>query len=509
MKKTISIALVLSFILVLAPNHAFAASNKQVLLSKQVSFKEETTLDADNAPELMIRANSAYTQDFDFALVLKGAQWSEVYNDSGALVNTQDGVTYRKLSKNKLRFYLDTTKFDATKNDIHIPLLSTLKEEGEISVSIEQGTSPLSPNTYPYARLGGRSLSISTDFVKEMSHSMSLGDIVIKDEFMSPVDSDTVYTLKLNNDFKFNGKPQLLLTGKYEDCVTYHVDKVDASKAYLTISKRTDFGVGTIVLENLSIGPNNSSTYGPVKLTMVQNNNSAILTVAEYIMPSYYEMPIQITTFEGGKKPSASGTAAHSKTLQVRIDNEEYGTLDVDKGGNWNYIFPYKYSNLSAGKHSFSIGYYLTNGAWFNEVSTEFEIPKEKTTSTVIFKIGSPSYTYQGNEGYLDAPAFIDKNNKSMLPLRAVLNTLSIDNKDITWDEKEQIVTVKQGEKTFAFQIGSKTITINGVQKVIDTQAVIKDNRTFLPLRPLLNAFGIPDSTILWDADTQTIAFEV
>lgn len=508
MKKLISIALVLSLSLSLAPVNALAASS-EAFITRQVSSKNETTLDKDRAPDLIIRADSAYKQNFSFGLILKGAEWSDFYDEKGTLENTQDGITYYKLGANRLRFEVDTTKFDATKNDICIPLLSTLKEEGEISVSIEQRTSSLSEETYPYARLGGRSLSVSVEFVKQMNHTMDMGDVVIKDEFTSPVDRDTVYTLKLGNDFTFKSSPQLVLSGKYQGCITCKIDEKDASKAYLTVTKRTDFGIGSMVLSNLTIGPGKDSVYGPVELTMSRNNDSGTVVAAEYIMPSHYKMPIQIVTFNDGKKPSASGTAAPNKTLQIHIDEEEYGTVDVAQDGTWSYVFPYEYSNISAGKHSFAVGYYLTNGTWFNEVSKEFEIPAEKTTATVIFKIGSPSYTYEGRSGYLDAPAFVDKNNRTMLPLRTVLNTLGIDNNAVKWDEKAQTVTVTQGGKTVVCKIGIKELTINGQRKALDTAPVIKNNRTFLPLRPLLNAFGIADNAILWDNNAQTVSFEV
>jgi hypothetical protein len=90
-----------------------------------------------------------------------------------------------------------------------------------------------------------------------------------------------------------------------------------------------------------------------------------------------------------------------------------------------------------------------------------------------------------------------------MVPLRAVANALGIN--DIKWDDSSKTVTFTNSEDTVKIKIGENKITVNSTEVSIDTAAVIKDNRTFIPLRAVANAFGIQDENIVWDEGTKTI----
>lgn len=50
--------------------------------------------------------------------------------------------------------------------------------------------------------------------------------------------------------------------------------------------------------------------------------------------------------------------------------------------------------------------------------------------------------------------------------------------------------------------IGSKVMTVNGVNKAIDVAPFIKESRTFLPVRVISEAL---DTIVDWDAETQTV----
>ena len=60
----------------------------------------------------------------------------------------------------------------------------------------------------------------------------------------------------------------------------------------------------------------------------------------------------------------------------------------------------------------------------------------------------------------------------------------------------------KSSEDIVVMTIGSKTININGDKKEIDTPAMIKDERTFVPFRALAEAFG---ARVDYDDETRTI----
>ena len=92
------------------------------------------------------------------------------------------------------------------------------------------------------------------------------------------------------------------------------------------------------------------------------------------------------------------------------------------------------------------------------------------------------------------------------MPLRAVANTLGVDTQEIQWDEKTQTITIVYNQKTISCTIGSNVLTVNGVISEMDTAPIISNGVTFLPLRPLLNAFGITD--VNWDDTTATVSYE-
>ncbi len=52
---------------------------------------------------------------------------------------------------------------------------------------------------------------------------------------------------------------------------------------------------------------------------------------------------------------------------------------------------------------------------------------------------------------------------------------------------------------TSVFKIGATSYTLNGSPVSMDVAPYIKDGRTFVPLRAVANALGVPDSSIMWD----------
>ncbi|MGB9850267.1 MAG: copper amine oxidase N-terminal domain-containing protein [Moorellaceae bacterium] len=61
-----------------------------------------------------------------------------------------------------------------------------------------------------------------------------------------------------------------------------------------------------------------------------------------------------------------------------------------------------------------------------------------------------------------------------------------------------------RGQQQASFQIGSTTYTVNGVQAVMDVAPYVKDGRTYLPVRYVAYALGIPAENIVWDGTKAT-----
>ncbi|MGI6286750.1 copper amine oxidase N-terminal domain-containing protein [Neomoorella humiferrea] len=92
-----------------------------------------------------------------------------------------------------------------------------------------------------------------------------------------------------------------------------------------------------------------------------------------------------------------------------------------------------------------------------------------------------------GREIHPDVPAYINENNRTMIPYRAVSEALGA---TVDWNEADRSVTVWYEGRTVVVWIGKNTYTVNGQQKVMDTVPVIKNDRTMIPLRAVAEGLG-------------------
>ncbi|GEA16855.1 hypothetical protein E308F_31010 [Moorella sp. E308F] len=104
-----------------------------------------------------------------------------------------------------------------------------------------------------------------------------------------------------------------------------------------------------------------------------------------------------------------------------------------------------------------------------------------------------PRVLVDGREIHPDVPAYINEDNRTMIPYRAVSEALGA---TVDWNEADQSVTVRYEGRTVVVWIGKNTYTVNGQQKVMDTVPVIKNDRTMIPLRAVAEGLGCE---VRWD----------
>ena len=99
-----------------------------------------------------------------------------------------------------------------------------------------------------------------------------------------------------------------------------------------------------------------------------------------------------------------------------------------------------------------------------------------------------------------DAKPFIDANDRTMVPLRAVADAMGL---NVNWDATAREASFTGSGKTITFPIDSSTARTSGGNTVtMDTAAVIVNDRTYAPIRYLAEYFGY---TVGWDAATRTV----
>lgn len=101
---------------------------------------------------------------------------------------------------------------------------------------------------------------------------------------------------------------------------------------------------------------------------------------------------------------------------------------------------------------------------------------------------------------WTDAKPFIDDNNRTMVPLRAVADAMGL---KVVWYAAERKAVFTDGGKVLYFPIDSSTATAYGGEDVtMDTAAVIVDGRTYAPIRYLAEFFGYE---VGWNGAASTV----
>lgn len=97
-----------------------------------------------------------------------------------------------------------------------------------------------------------------------------------------------------------------------------------------------------------------------------------------------------------------------------------------------------------------------------------------------------------------DVAPFIN-NERTLVPIRVISENLGY---NVNWDNNSRKVTVKNSDKTIELFIGKKNVSVNGVDNSIDVAPMIKNERTFVPLRFISESF---DNDVNWDNNTRTV----
>ena len=99
--------------------------------------------------------------------------------------------------------------------------------------------------------------------------------------------------------------------------------------------------------------------------------------------------------------------------------------------------------------------------------------------SSNVIAAKSPEIQYNGKIVKSDVAPFI-RDNRTLVPIRFISETLGY---EVSWDNNERLVSVKGKDTQIELKIDSKKAKVKGSDVELDAPALIKDNRTFVPLR--------------------------
>ena len=120
--------------------------------------------------------------------------------------------------------------------------------------------------------------------------------------------------------------------------------------------------------------------------------------------------------------------------------------------------------------------------------------------TTTSFAQLPPRVVVNGDRvNFPDAEPFIDDNGRTQVPVRFVSEALGA---KVDWEGKTKTVTISQGDKEIKIVIGKKEYTINGEKNLMDTEALLKEDRTFVPVRFVSEGLG---ARVDWDSAVRTV----
>jgi len=115
--------------------------------------------------------------------------------------------------------------------------------------------------------------------------------------------------------------------------------------------------------------------------------------------------------------------------------------------------------------------------------------------ATVSVSINNAPVAFTSQSG---AP-FIDQANRTQVPLRATMETYGC---NVSWESETNTAKVSKDGTTVEVVIGQNYILKNNTKIAIDSAAIIKDGRTYLPIRAVLESFG---ANVSWNNISQTV----
>lgn len=108
--------------------------------------------------------------------------------------------------------------------------------------------------------------------------------------------------------------------------------------------------------------------------------------------------------------------------------------------------------------------------------------------------VGSKTVYVNGEPIVLDAAPFINpETERCLVPIRFISETLGY---NVKWNNSNRKVLITKGNESIHLWVGKDHAIVNGYKKTLDQSPVIRNDRTFVPVRLVTEALGC---SCLWD----------
>lgn len=101
-----------------------------------------------------------------------------------------------------------------------------------------------------------------------------------------------------------------------------------------------------------------------------------------------------------------------------------------------------------------------------------------------------------------DGIPFVDDAGRTQVPFRKTMQDFGC---DVSWNSEKNMVVAQKNGTVVEVPIGQAHIFRNGVQLENDTAALVRDGRTYLPIRAVLESFG---AVVHWDGSKGAVVVQ-
>ena len=276
---------------------------------------------------------------------------------------------------------------------------------------------------------------------------------------------------------------------KEDDQIILGVEKMDFEDAGKVEVTEGDIDVDVDIDDSYPSADLYETRNDKALLTLTVNDES---TEASTIVISGLELYLDRTLPVGGYALQNLGAYDHSNDKAINIlwensspDKDEY---DAEASENEAYDAFFKYKAVTV------------NDSYVDVITSARDQDDSTTNKKIIITVGASTMAVGTETVNLDAPAYINSENYTMLPVRAISEAFGA---TVNWDAASRTVTVLSGQRIISMTIGSRTMYINGTPVAMNTTAAIVNDRTFIPVRDLANSLGI--SAINWTEASGTV----
>ncbi len=226
--------------------------------------------------------------------------------------------------------------------------------------------------------------------------------------------------------------------------------------------------------------------------SMDYNKKSSTITIGPYLWLSFIDGAVSTTqTFSFTGKTNAGCTVTvNGSPVQIKSDGSFSASI-----------------SLLYNTNQVTVTAKALSGEQTATSKTVYYSGKKKIT--IVMQVGNPIMEVNGVKKEIDpgrgtSPIILAGWNRTIVPVRAIVETLG---GTISWNDREQLVSVLFINKTIKLWINNPVAEVNGVKLNIDednkdVKPIIINSRTMLPIRFVAENLGC---TVSWDDTTKKI----